>query len=110
MNSDLTISEQNANRFSSESLRQAYQRLFTKRDKAAERKKILEEKRAETELGERNKKIWVDVLIKNLEIVKSREINLAEENRKNKLLEEFIAKSRANRNKVVKALSKDEIS
>ena len=57
MNSDLTISEQNANRFSSESLRQAYQRLFTKRDKAAERKKILEEKRAETELGERNKKI-----------------------------------------------------
>ena len=42
-----TISDQNANKYSSESLMQAYQELFIKRDKIEEIKRIIEKKRAE---------------------------------------------------------------
>ena len=82
--------------------------MVIKRDKLEEEKKKLEH-RAENYIGEKKAKVYCYKIIKRKELhVEELQKELAEANRKNRLLEDFIEKSLVNQEKCANNPSKVE--
>ena len=91
------------------SVQRKYNKLFIKRDKLEQVKKSLESKIDQLMREKKSKETFIELFMESKLYVEKLQNELAETNRKNRLLEEFIEKSQINQEKCANDQSKIEI-